>query len=70
LVMIEHDMDVLRGAVSDIAVLHLGKLVTRGTVAEVQQNELVRELYLGQRRQIEKTSEGESMQLGERGPAK
>jgi branched-chain amino acid transport system ATP-binding protein len=57
LVMIEHDMDVLRGAVSDIAVLHLGELVTRGTVAEIQQNELVRELYLGQRRQIEKTPE-------------
>ena len=57
LVMIEHDMDVLRGAVSDIAVLHLGELVTRGTVAEIQQNELVRELYLGQRRQIDKSLE-------------
>jgi branched-chain amino acid transport system ATP-binding protein len=53
LVMIEHDMDVLREVVQDIAVLHLGKLVTRGSVAEVQQNELVRELYLGQRRQID-----------------
>jgi branched-chain amino acid transport system ATP-binding protein len=55
MIMIEHDMDVLRGAVRDIAVLHLGELVTRGTVAEIQQNELVRELYLGQRRQIEKS---------------
>jgi len=55
LVMIEHDMDVLRGAVSDIAVLNLGELVTRGTVAEIQENELVRELYLGQRRQIDKS---------------
>jgi branched-chain amino acid transport system ATP-binding protein len=54
LVMIEHDMDVLRGAVDDIAVLHLGELVTRGTVAEIQQNELVRELYLGKRRQIDR----------------
>ena len=54
LIMIEHDMDVLRGAVDDIAVLHLGELVMRGTVAQVQQNELVRELYLGKRRQIDK----------------
>jgi branched-chain amino acid transport system ATP-binding protein len=54
LVMIEHDMDVLRGAVDDIAVLHLGELVTRGSVAEIQRNELVRELYLGKRRQIDK----------------
>jgi branched-chain amino acid transport system ATP-binding protein len=54
LVMIEHDMDVLRGAVDDIAVLHLGELVTRGSVAEIQQNELVRELYLGKRRQIDR----------------
>jgi branched-chain amino acid transport system ATP-binding protein len=54
LIMIEHDMDVLRGAVDDIAVLHLGQLVTRGSVATIQQNELVRELYLGQHRQIEK----------------
>ena len=54
LVMIEHDMDVLRAAVDDIAVLHLGELVTRGPVAEIQRNELVRELYLGKRRQIDK----------------
>jgi branched-chain amino acid transport system ATP-binding protein len=56
LVMIEHDMDVLRGAVDDIAVLHLGELVTRGPVAEIQRNELVRELYLGRRRQIDRDS--------------
>jgi branched-chain amino acid transport system ATP-binding protein len=56
LVMIEHDMDVLRGAVDDIAVLHLGELVTRGSVAEIQRNELVRELYLGRRRQIDKNA--------------
>ncbi len=56
LVMIEHDMDVLRGAVDDIAVLHLGELVTRGPVAEIQRNELVRELYLGKRRQIDRSA--------------
>jgi branched-chain amino acid transport system ATP-binding protein len=59
LVMIEHDMDVLRGAVDDIAVLHLGELVTRGSVAEIQRNELVRELYLGKRRQIDRSAGGD-----------
>jgi ABC-type uncharacterized transport system ATPase subunit len=54
--MIEHDMDVLRGAVDDIAVLHLGELVTRGSVADIQRNELVRELYLGKRRQIDRSA--------------
>jgi branched-chain amino acid transport system ATP-binding protein len=53
LVIIEHDMDVLRDAVQDIAVLHLGELVTRGPVADIQKNELVRELYLGKSRQID-----------------
>lgn len=60
LIMIEHDMDVLRGSVNDIAVLHLGELVTRGTVAEVQQNELVRELYLGKRRHVDRGGKGGS----------
>ncbi len=56
LIMIEHDMDVLRDSVDEIAVLHLGELVTRGTVAAIQDNELVRELYLGKRRQLDKTA--------------
>jgi branched-chain amino acid transport system ATP-binding protein len=47
LVMIEHDLDVLRGVVDQVAVLHLGELVTMGTMAEVQRDERVRELYLG-----------------------
>ncbi|GAA1791543.1 ABC transporter ATP-binding protein [Planosporangium flavigriseum] len=47
LILIEHDMDVLRSAVDEIAVLHHGEYVARGSVAEIQQNELVRELYLG-----------------------
>lgn len=47
LVMIEHDMDVLRGVVDRVAVMNLGALVMEGTMAEVQSNEQVRELYLG-----------------------
>ena len=47
LVMIEHDIDLLRGAVDSAAVLHLGALVVEGTMREIQQDERVRELYLG-----------------------
>jgi branched-chain amino acid transport system ATP-binding protein len=68
LVMIEHDMDVLRGAVDDIAVLHLGELVTRGSVAEIQRNELVRELYLGRRRQIDKNAGADRTDLEGKAP--
>jgi branched-chain amino acid transport system ATP-binding protein len=47
LVVIEHDMNVLRGVVDWIAVLHYGQLLTEGPTAEVQQHPAVRELYLG-----------------------
>jgi len=45
--MIEHDIDLLRGAVDSAAVLHLGALVVEGTMREIQQDDRVRELYLG-----------------------
>lgn len=51
LVMIEHDMDVLRGVVDQVAVLHLGELVTQGSVGEVQRDETVRAIYLGTRQE-------------------
>jgi branched-chain amino acid transport system ATP-binding protein len=47
LVMIEHDIDVLRGVVDSAAVLHLGALVTQGPMAQVAADPRVRELYLG-----------------------
>ena len=46
-VIIEHDMNVLREVANELAVLHLGQLVTRGPTAEVQRHAAVRELYLG-----------------------
>jgi branched-chain amino acid transport system ATP-binding protein len=49
LVVIEHDMNVLREVVDWIAVLHYGQLVTEGPTAEIQQHPAVRELYLGTR---------------------
>jgi branched-chain amino acid transport system ATP-binding protein len=47
LVMIEHDIDLLRGVVDSAAVLHLGNLVVQGTMRELQADSRVRELYLG-----------------------
>jgi branched-chain amino acid transport system ATP-binding protein len=47
LVMIEHDIDLLRGVVDSAAVLHHGSLVLEGTMRELQQDDRVRELYLG-----------------------
>jgi branched-chain amino acid transport system ATP-binding protein len=47
LVMIEHDFDLLRGVVDSAAVLHLGNLVTAGSMRELQADSRVRELYLG-----------------------
>jgi branched-chain amino acid transport system ATP-binding protein len=47
IIMIEHDMQVLRGVVDWVAVLDHGELVTQGPTAEVQRHQRVRELYLG-----------------------
>jgi len=47
LVMIEHDIDLLRMVVDSAAVLHLGALVAQGPIREIQDDEQVRELYLG-----------------------
>ena len=48
LIMVEHDIDLLRGVVDSAAVLHLGALVVEGTMREIQRDDRVRELYLGQ----------------------
>lgn len=47
LIMIDHDMQVLREAVDEIAVLHYGHLITEGPTAQIQDHPAVRELYLG-----------------------
>ena len=48
--VIEHDMDFVRRFAHKVTVMHEGKILTEGTVSEVQTNETVREVYLGRPR--------------------
>jgi branched-chain amino acid transport system ATP-binding protein len=49
LLMIEHDMDLVRDVVDCITVLHFGEVVTAGPPRQVQADERVRAIYLGTR---------------------
>jgi len=43
-------MDFVRRFAHKVTVMHEGKVLTEGTVAEVQRDETVREVYLGRPR--------------------
>jgi urea transport system ATP-binding protein len=43
-------MDFVRRFAHKVTVMHEGKILTEGTVAEVQRDETVREVYLGRPR--------------------
>ncbi len=47
LLIVEHDMDVVFSLADRISVLHYGEAIAQGTPAEVRQNAMVREIYLG-----------------------
>ena len=47
IVVIEHDMDFVRRLDSTVTVLNEGKVLAEGPLEEIEQNELVREAYLG-----------------------
>jgi urea transport system ATP-binding protein len=49
-VVIEHDMAFLRRFARSVTVLHQGRILMEGSVAEVQADERVREVYLGRSR--------------------
>ncbi len=50
IVVIEHDMAFLRRFATSVTVLHEGKILSEGTVEEVQADPVVREVYLGRSR--------------------
>jgi urea transport system ATP-binding protein len=47
-VVIEHDMDFLRRFAQSVTVMHAGRVLSEGTVAQVQADPRVQEVYLGQ----------------------
>ena len=47
IVVVEHDMDFMRRFATRVTVLHQGKVLSEGTVAEVQADPKVQEVYLG-----------------------
>lgn len=46
-VIVEHDMDFMRSFAKSVTVLHAGKVLSEGTVAQVQGDPRVQEVYLG-----------------------
>lgn len=46
-VVIEHDMDFMRSFARTVTVLHAGRVLSEGTVAQVQADPQVQEVYLG-----------------------
>jgi urea transport system ATP-binding protein len=46
-VVVEHDMDFMRSFASSVTVLHAGKVLAEGSVAQVQADPRVQEVYLG-----------------------
>jgi urea transport system ATP-binding protein len=46
-IVIEHDMDFLRRFARTVTVMHAGKVLSEGTVAQVQADPRVQEVYLG-----------------------
>jgi urea transport system ATP-binding protein len=47
LVVVEHDMGFVRMIADVVTVMHMGSLLAQGTIGEIEQNERVREVYLG-----------------------
>jgi urea transport system ATP-binding protein len=46
-VIVEHDMDFMRAFAKSVTVLHAGKVLSEGSVAQVQADPRVQEVYLG-----------------------
>lgn len=50
ILVVEHDMAFVREIAERITVMHLGRVLAEGTIAEIESNEEVRQAYLGGKR--------------------
>jgi ABC-type uncharacterized transport system ATPase subunit len=48
--LVEHDMHIVRQLAKKVTVLHQGQVLAEGPLAEVVENRSVREVYLGKRK--------------------
>jgi urea transport system ATP-binding protein len=51
IVVIEHDMEFMRRYADFVTVMHSGSVLAEGTVAEIQADQQVQEVYLGTARE-------------------
>jgi branched-chain amino acid transport system ATP-binding protein len=56
-VIIEHDMAFIRALEAPVTVLHLGRVLTQGSLAEVERDERVLDVYLGRAGADDRTSD-------------
>jgi urea transport system ATP-binding protein len=47
IIVVEHDMDFIRSIAKKVTVMHQGTILAEGTMDEIQNNDRVKEVYLG-----------------------